>query len=113
MGAGVPGALLCLPRQRGMEGDLVTLGIGGRGITPQRTKTEGGRQVRPALKCMLECCSGLGDNRSVHKARPAREEAGEWGLAEGSSDWMDLMGRKMKPSSKQNMVTRPTPLSLQ
>ena len=80
MGAGVPGALLCLPRQRGMEGDLVTLGIGGRGITPQRTKTEGGRQVRPALKCMLECCSGLGDNRSVHKARPAREEAGEWGL---------------------------------
>lgn len=71
------------------------------------------KEVRPALKCMLECCSGLGDNKSVHKARPAREEAGEWGLAEGSSDWMDLMGRKMKPSSKQNIVPRPTPLSLQ
>lgn len=89
----------------------MTLG-GGRGIT-SRTKTEGGRLVRPALKCMLECCSGLGDNRSIHKARPAREEAGEWGLAAGSLRLDGLDGEENEASSKQNMVPKANSLSLQ
>lgn len=56
------------------------LGNSGRqcgGVTPQRTKTEGSRQpwVSSEMRA-LECYNGLGDDRSVHKTRPAWEAVG-------------------------------------
>lgn len=85
------------------------------GVTPQRTKTEGSRRpwVSSEMRA-LECYNGLGDDRSVHKTRPAWEAVGAGGgFAEASSGWKTLMEREMGSSSKPNMGPRPAVLSLQ
>lgn len=84
----------------GNERGLDDSGRQWRRITPQRTKPEGSRRAGPAPKYMLECCDGLGDDRSVHKARPAWEAAGERGFAQVTSGWNALIGREMRSSSK-------------
>lgn len=52
-----------------------------------------------APKCTLDCCNGLRDDRSVHKAIVAWEAIEERVFAEGSSGWNALMEREMGSSS--------------
>lgn len=67
LGAWSPPSLPTSPEEdeRGLGGS----GRLGRGIAPQRTKPEGSRQALASSEYVLECCNGLRDDRSVHKAR--------------------------------------------
>lgn len=67
LGAWSPPSLPTSPEEdeRGLGGS----GRLGRGIAPQRTKPEGSRQALASSEYALECCNGLRDDRSVHKAR--------------------------------------------
>lgn len=68
--------------------------------------------ARAAWKCSLECCDGLGDDRSVHKAKHPGSKLGRGTLQTGPQV-EGLEGEGKRSSSKQKRRPRPTVLRLQ